>query len=75
MVAPTPNKAAKVVKEEHLNSLYETTSITGGGEFQRRFRNDYSKKSHADYEASVKESYAMLPAVSVPRILGGVRES
>jgi hypothetical protein len=74
MVRPVANKAAKVVKEEHLPSMASTATITGGGEFQRRYRNDYSKKSHADYEASKNEMFGTMPDISGPWILGGVRE-
>lgn len=75
MVAPmNRTNTAKLVKEEHLPSMDGTATMTGGGEFQRRYRNDYSKKSHADYEAAQKEMMALSPDVSPVRILGAVRE-
>lgn len=76
MVAPTDKKVAKQVAAESLRGLGGTVTFTGGGEFQRRYLNDYSKESHRVHDEQAREAAALGPNISGPfNTLGGVREN
>ena len=58
---------------EQLHSMDSLISITGGGEFQRRYRRDYSKKAHKEHDIAAKEPFGLVPDISVPYTIGGHR--
>lgn len=74
MVAPTDKKVAKQVASENLRGLGDTATITGGGAFQRRYLNDYSKESHRLHDEQAREQAALGPNISVPFTVGSIRE-
>lgn len=74
MVQPIAKKVAKVVKQELLGSMDATATMTGGGAFQRRFLNDYSKESHRINDEQAREAQALGPNISGPFTVGGMRE-
>jgi hypothetical protein len=57
-------------KIEDLPCMSAMTTITGGGEIQRRVSRDYSKKAHAEHDTAGKD---LFPDVSTSWSLGGVR--
>lgn len=74
MQAPS-GKPAKQVNSESVDLFGGTVRFTGGQTFERRFENEYGKMRHRESDERAKDETGLLgPDISLPRLLGGVRE-
>lgn len=76
MVAPSGRKPLKQLNSEDVELFRGTVRFTGGSVEERRYEREYGKARHRESDEKAREELALYgPNISLPRILGGVRES